>query len=202
MEVWDRSATLPVFPLVLSRAARDVKQPPVMRRRTRAREIAVQYLYQLDLRRESELRDLDDFLETECKDRDARAFAKALIEGTHRRRVDIDAVLVRVARNWDLSRMAVIDRNILRMAIHEILHRHDIPPKVTINEAIELGKKFSTANSGSFINGILDRVRLDDLAAEPGVIAGSTELGAEGSDAATRSREVTGPEELEQEQGA
>ncbi len=136
-------------------------KPPVMRRRTRAREVAVQFLYQLDLRREPSLTELAEFLESECKDKDARGFAKRLIEGTHKTRGDIDGVLRIVARNWDLERMAVIDRNILRMAIHELLHCDDIPPKVTINEAIELGKKYSTANSGAFINGILDRVRLD-----------------------------------------
>ena len=68
-------------------------------------------------------------------------------------------MLSKVARNWDLRRMATIDRNVLRMAIFELLYCEDIPPKVSINEAIELGKKFSTANSGAFINGILDRVK-------------------------------------------
>lgn len=135
-----------------------------MRRRTRAREIAVQFLYQLDLRRESSLHELDEFLKSECKDRDARSFAKRLIEGTVRTTEETDAVLRVVARNWDLERMAVVDRNILRMAVHELLHCSDIPPKVTINEAIDLGKKYSTANSGAFINGILDRIRLDSEA--------------------------------------
>ena len=84
----------------------------------------------------------------------------------------IDQLLQQVARNWDLKRMAAIDRNVLRMAVFELLHCPDIPPKVTINEAIELGKKFSTANSGGFINGILDRIRIDH---GPGLVdAGET----------------------------
>lgn len=148
--------------------------PPVMRRRTRARELAVQFLYQLDLRQETSLVDLDDFLESECKDRDARRFAKRLIEGAATSRKAIDDVLRVVARNWDLERMAVLDRNILRMAIHELLHCPDIPPKVTINEAIELGKKYSTANSGAFINGILDRVRLDYAQLTPQSVGATT----------------------------
>ena len=81
--------------------------------------------------------------------------------GTVRQLDDSDRLLRDVTRNWDLDRMAVVDRNVLRMAIFELLHCPDIPPKVTINEAIELGKKFSTANSGAFINGILDRVRIN-----------------------------------------
>ena len=90
-----------------------------------------------------------------------REFALRLIEGTRAHQKQVDEILVAVTRNWDLRRMAAIDRNILRMAIYELLHCADIPPKVTINEAIELGKRFSTANSGAFINGILDRVRID-----------------------------------------
>ncbi|HMQ21077.1 MAG TPA: transcription antitermination factor NusB, partial [Planctomycetota bacterium] len=76
---------------------------------------------------------------------------------------ELDVTLAKVARNWDLRRMATIDRNVLRMAIFELLYCEDIPPKVSINEAIELGKKYSTVNSGAFINGILDRVKSEFL---------------------------------------
>jgi transcription antitermination factor NusB len=149
-----------------------------MRRRTRAREAAVQFLYQIDLR-EGETAgglaaidpgtwkaDLDTFLgdalrEGLIPDEDSKDFARRLVEGTSTRCEEIDSLLRSVARNWDLRRMAVVDRNVLRMAVYELLHCTDIPPKVTINEAIEIGKKFSTANSGAFINGILDRIRLD-----------------------------------------
>src|SRR5690606_2569724 len=84
-----------------------------------------------------------------------------LIRGTREHRDETDKLLRTVTRNWDLKRMATVDRNVLRMAAYELLHCSDIPPKVAINEAIEIGKKFSTANSGGFINGILDRIRID-----------------------------------------
>ncbi len=155
-----------------------------MRRRSRARELAIQFLYHLDLRGPEALGDLDAFLdaaEAEARedakgasaarqagpsrppkrDMELREFAVRLIEGTRRHRDDADRILAGVTRNWDLKRMAAVDRNILRMAIYEMLHCSDIPPKVTINEAIELGKRFSTGNSGAFINGILDRIRID-----------------------------------------
>lgn len=142
-----------------------------MRRRTRAREAALQFLYQLDLRGEAATDHLEEFLDESLQkdgrpaDPDLRTFAKRLVVGTRRSQPEIDQLLTRVARNWDLRRMATVDRNILRMAVYEMLHCTDIPPKVAINEAIELAKKYSTANSGAFVNGILDRVRLDHLAA-------------------------------------
>lgn len=130
-----------------------------MRRRTRARELAIQFLYILDLRGPEVMDQLARFLQEGSKDREVQEFALRLITGTRDTLDVVDKKLSSVARNWDISRMAVVDRNILRMAIFELLYCDDIPPKVTINEAIELGKRFSTANSGSFINGILDRVK-------------------------------------------
>ena len=130
-----------------------------MRRRTKAREVALQFLYQLDLRGECVVEDLSEFLQGSTKDRDVQEFSLRLITGTKDLRPELDEMLTKVARNWDLRRMATIDRNVLRMAIFELLYCDDIPPKVSINEAIDLGKKFSTVNSGAFINGILDRVK-------------------------------------------
>ena len=92
-------------------------------------------------------------------DREAREFAARLIEGLHGHRAEIDGVIGEVAENWNIERMAAIDRNVLRIACYELLLCKDIPPKVAINEAIELGKRFSTQQSGAFINGILDRIR-------------------------------------------
>lgn len=137
-----------------------------VRRRTRAREIALQLLYQFDVRGEAyehELgRDLASLVaEASEGDDEVRTFGLRLLQGTLSRRDELDRRLRAVTRNWDLKRMAIVDRNILRMAIYELTCCPDIPPKVTINEAIELGKKFSTANSGGFVNGILDRIRLD-----------------------------------------
>lgn len=90
-----------------------------------------------------------------------RAFADGLIEGTLSRQADIDAELGRVMINWSLHRLAAVDRNILRMAVYELRHRDDIPPVVSINEAIDIARKFSTADSGKFVNGILDRIKGD-----------------------------------------
>jgi N utilization substance protein B len=138
-----------------------------MRRRTRSREIALQFLYMHDLRDDAG-EQLAAFLADETKDRQVRDFSVRLIEGVKTHREEIDALLTRVAKNWEIHRMATIDRNVLRMAIFEILYCDDIPANVSINEAIELGKRFSTQNSGAFINGILDRVSKDSNGARAG----------------------------------
>ncbi len=130
-----------------------------IKKRTRARELCLQYLYQVDLLGEGILDDLDDFLREEEKDRDTRTYAREMILTTSKERANIDGEIKAVAQNWEIHRMAVIDRNVLRLATYELLYRDDIPPKVAINEAIELGKRFSTSNSGSFINGILDKIK-------------------------------------------
>lgn len=157
-----------------------------LRRRTRAREIAMQALFQLDLRGQSSADELGRSIADECRmhlyageevnadglpntaDRPLNAvekevveFAARLVEGTLEHIKEIDQQLQSVTRNWDLRRMAIVDRNVLRMAVFELIHCSDVPPKVVINEAIEIGKKFSTANSGGFVNGILDRIRID-----------------------------------------
>ncbi len=132
-----------------------------MRRRSIAREFALQFLYQLDLRGEEVVEDLSEFLRDATRDRQVQEFALRLITGTKDLRPELDETLSKVARNWDLRRMATLDRNILRMAIFELLYCDDIPVRVSINEGIDLGKKFSTANSGAFINGILDRVKTE-----------------------------------------
>jgi transcription antitermination factor NusB len=131
-----------------------------MRKRTRARELSLQILYQLDLRGEEVLEDLEDLLAESGRSEDVLDFARLLVVGTAEKREEIDARISEVAAHWDISRMAVVDRNILRMAVFEMMHRPDIPVKVAINEAIELGKRFSTQQSGAFVNGILDRIRI------------------------------------------
>ena len=130
-----------------------------MKSRTRGRELALQFLYQVDLRGPTAASERDVFLRGEEKDKEARAFAEARIEGVILNRPELDRAIQEVAQNWDISRMAVIDRNVLRIATFELLHCKDIPPKVAINEAIEIGKRFSTSNSGAFINGILDKIK-------------------------------------------
>ncbi len=130
-----------------------------MKKRTRARELALQYLYQRDLLREGLETSAEEFVRTEDAEGSAREFAVELIEGTKEHGTEIDEIIREVAQNWDLERMAVIDRNVLRLATYELLWCASIPPKVSINEAIELGKRYSTQNSGGFINGILDRIK-------------------------------------------
>ena len=130
-----------------------------MKKRSRGRELALQLLYQLDLRGEEVLGEAEAFLREEETDREARAFAMRLARGTWEHLAELNTEIQAVALNWEVNRMAVIDRNVLRMATFELLHCPDIPPKVAINEAIELGKRYSTQNSGAFINGILDKIK-------------------------------------------
>lgn len=88
-----------------------------------------------------------------------RVFSEPLIRGTLQHRDAIDEHIKKHAQNWDLHRMAVVDRNVLRLAIYEMLFREDIPPVVSINEAVDIAKKFSTQDSGKFVNGLLDKVK-------------------------------------------
>jgi transcription antitermination factor NusB len=131
-----------------------------MRKRTMSRELALQVMYQLDLRGQEILDEVDDLMKEVTTDPEVTGFAKELVFGTWERRAEIDSRIEEVAVNWEIKRMAAIDRNILRLATFEILFRDDIPPLVSINEAIEIAKKFSTKNSGPFVNGILDNIRL------------------------------------------
>ena len=130
-----------------------------MKKRTRARELALQALYQLDIQGDAFAEEVGDYVRDEEHDAETADFAIELVRGVFVERDAIDAAIRAVAQNWDLERMAVVDRNVLRMATHELMHLDEIPPKVSINEAIELGKRFSTKNSGAFINGILDRIK-------------------------------------------
>ena len=109
-----------------------------IKKRTRARELALQFLFQIDLLGESVLEDIGTFLRIDETDGEIVRFARDLIEGTHARRESLDEQIKSVAQNWEIHRMAVIDRNVLRLATYELLHCDDIPPKVAINEAIEL----------------------------------------------------------------
>ena len=130
-----------------------------MRNRTRSRECALQMLYQIDIRQSDAKQVIGDFWDAhEQLDEDVKAYANRLVEGTLERRPDIDARITAHADNWNLNRMAVIDRNILRLGAYELLYLDDVPSKVCINEAIELAKRFGDAESGKFINGVLDAI--------------------------------------------
>lgn len=125
-------------------------------RRRRAREAALQVLFQMDLGKVS----LDDALATVASPewpRDGWSFVVALTRGTQEHLAEIDATIARVAEHWSLERMATVDRNILRMAICE-LQMAETPQGVVINEAVELAKRFSTVESGKFVNGLLGRI--------------------------------------------
>ena len=130
-----------------------------MGRRRKARELALQFLYQLDLRSDGDpVSCSEEFWSRHPVDPEARAFAETLVRGTKLHQGKIDELIRQYAEHWDLERMAVVDRNILRAGIFELLWTMDTPPKVVINEAIEIAKKFSTQESSRFINGILDRI--------------------------------------------
>jgi N utilization substance protein B len=94
-----------------------------------------------------------------AEEAEVRLFAEPLIRGTIEHRNTLDAQITKYVKNWELHRIAAVDRNILRLAIYEMLYREDIPPVVSINEAVDIAKKFSTEDSGKFVNGILDKVK-------------------------------------------
>lgn len=129
-----------------------------MSTRRRAREIALQVLYRLDLDPGDPKKVLALHWENFQPSEQAREFCTRLVEGVLQNSKEIDRLIEEHSENWTLKRMAVVDRNILRMAAFELRYCPDIPFKVTLNEAVELAKKFGTDDSGAFINGILDRV--------------------------------------------
>ena len=155
-----------------------------MGKRREARERAVQFLFQHDLNTPENIEAaLEQFWETQraaaiaedkgvatwgqpvelppltAEEAAVRLFADPLIKGALEHRNEADDIIKKHAKNWELHRIAAVDRNILRLAIFEMLHRDDIPPVVSINEAVDIAKKFSTQDSGKFVNGILDKVK-------------------------------------------
>ncbi len=128
-------------------------------RRSRAREVALQVLYQLEQNSGTTPENIRLFIERRLLgDRELCAFTEALTQGVRDNLSRIDALISGVAENWRIDRMAAIDRNILRIGVFEMLFRPETPPKVAINEALELAKRYSTAQSSRFVNGILDRI--------------------------------------------
>ena len=131
-----------------------------MGRRRQARELALQLLYQLDVRGEPDPGPvLDAFWQREPVEDEVRAFTDTLVRGVKANQAKIDELIGRFAEHWELERMAVVDRNVLRAGIWELLWGVEVPPKVAINEALEIARRFSTEESTGFINGLLDRVR-------------------------------------------
>src|SRR5579864_7541806 len=155
-----------------------------MGKRREARERAVQFLFQHDLNPPADLNSaLEQFWDSQrtaaiagekgiatwgqpielpplsADEAAVRLFADPLIRGALDHRNESDDIIKKHAKNWELHRIAAVDRNILRLAIYEMLHRDDIPPVVSINEAVDIAKKFSTQDSGKFVNGILDKIK-------------------------------------------
>lgn len=137
-----------------------------MGNRRKAREIALQVLFQLDVSQVDVREGIDLYWDNFDAPESARDFATQLIAGTMDSLEDIDNLIKSCSENWSLDRMSKVDRNILRLAVYELVFCRDIPPKVALNEAIDLGKEYGSENSGSFINGILDalytKLRRDD----------------------------------------
>jgi transcription antitermination protein NusB len=124
------------------------------------REAAIQFLFQCDMNLEGAPDLLEPFWKLrEPGTRAMREFAESLISGVLEHRVEIDARIKKYVANYELNRIAVVDRNILRLAIYEMLHCPETPPVVSINEAIEIAKRYGAEESGRFVNGVLDRIR-------------------------------------------
>ncbi|MGA2517812.1 MAG: transcription antitermination factor NusB [Thermodesulfobacteriota bacterium] len=130
-----------------------------MGRRRKSREFALQVLYQLNITKEDANKALAQFQENFSPHEEVDPFLKRLVLGVLEHGRELDRLIEQYLENWRLDRINMIDRNILRMALFELLYCEEIPPKVTINEAIDLGKRYGSEESGSFINGILDRIQ-------------------------------------------
>lgn len=136
-----------------------------MRARTRARECVLKILYQNEIAKTMPAAGLEDFFQWNKEPEEVIEFSKRLVYGIQEHIQELDAHIKKFAEHWELARMAVIDKNILRIGCFEIMYLDDIPPKVSINEAIELGKKFGDVESAKFVNGILDRIYKEKEAA-------------------------------------
>ncbi len=129
-----------------------------MGRRRKARELALQILFQLDSGQENLKEALKTFWFLYRHPREIKDFANRLVKGTQENLKAIDEKIAHYAEHWEIGRMPIVDRNILRLGAYEILYCPDIPIKVSLNEAIELAKKFSTEKSSQFVNALLDRI--------------------------------------------
>ena len=129
-----------------------------MGKRRKARETTLQILFQLEFNDTTLEEILNEYWKNKKTEKDVRDYSCWLAENIVTRKDDIDRIIQSVSKNWRLSRMAVIDRNILRMAVFEPFHEEGLAPAIVINEAIEIAKKYSSAQAANFINGILDAI--------------------------------------------
>lgn len=138
-----------------------------MNRRSRAREVALQLLFQRDHNPNLQRSALEGFARNRLREADLTAFCLQLFDGVVTHQEDIDQRLSASAENWRLPRMAAVDRNVLRMGAFELLFYPETPPAVAFDEAIELARRYGSAESGAFVNGILDRLRREAAASTP-----------------------------------
>ena len=136
-----------------------------MGKRRTARELALKFLYQTEFNSNSPDSELNSFCDRANVSEEVQNFTQALIKNILFHKKEVDELLEKISANWAPDRMAVIDKNILRLGICELLFDSKTPPKVVINEAVEIAKKFGTEESPEFINGILDKVFKDSKVA-------------------------------------
>ncbi len=134
------------------------KQTRVLGKRRRARELALQALYQVDFHRGNDNDSVREFWRTQQVSAEVSSFAHFLVDGVQARHKEIDDIIEKYSEHWRIHRMSRVDRNIIRVAVFEFLACTDVPTKVVIDEAIEIGKKFGSSESGAFINGVLDPI--------------------------------------------
>jgi N utilization substance protein B len=131
-----------------------------MGNRRKSRELAMQALFYIDMNQDDSNELLERFCVNFNPSKKTRPFFLKLVSGVIQAKSEIDSIIVDFSDNWKISRMSCVDRNVIRIAVYELFYCQDIPPKVSINEAIDVGKKFGTEVSGAFINGILDGIHL------------------------------------------
>jgi len=129
-----------------------------MRARSKAREIALSILYQIEITKKDYHKTLQDYFKDNPAKQEIVDFSSLLAKGVADNMPEIDSLIKRAAKNWNIGRMAVIDRNILRIGCFELVFLDNIPPKVSINESIELAKVFGDIDSPRFVNGVLDKI--------------------------------------------
>ncbi|MDD5070599.1 MAG: transcription antitermination factor NusB [Candidatus Omnitrophica bacterium] len=129
-----------------------------MRLRSKAREVSLHLLYQIEITKQDFNSAFQIYLTGRPQKQEVVDFSLSLLEGVCQNMASIDDLIKKHVKNWEIDRMAIVDRNILRIGCYELMFLVDVPPKVTINEAIELAKKFGDMDSPRFINGILDKV--------------------------------------------
>jgi N utilization substance protein B len=133
-----------------------------MRKRTKSREVALQILYQIEMTQDPQEKARQIYWENNPADPEIKGFADQLVIGVIQYQEPIDRRIAQCTDNWDITRMAAVDKNILRLASYELLYTEETPPKVAINEAVELAKKYGGTESSKFVNGILDKIHKEN----------------------------------------